>query len=49
MISEKQLKEEIKITKAFIKKIEKNVKWLHTEEIYSYLDGLNYCLNGKLE
>jgi hypothetical protein len=49
MISEKELKKEIKVTKAFIKKIEKNTKWLNIEEAYSYLDGLMYCLKGKLD
>ena len=49
MISEKQLKEEIKITKAFIKYLVKNGKEEDFSEIYSYLDGLLFCLNGKLD
>lgn len=49
MISQKQLKQEIKTTKAFIKYLVKNGKEEDFPEIYSYLDGLMYCLNGKLD
>lgn len=49
MITEKQLKQEIKATKAFIKYLVKNSKEEDFPEIYSYLDGLLYCLNGKLD
>lgn len=54
MISEKQLKEEIKTTKAFIKYlVKKSKKHLSDErfieEAHLYLDGLMYALNGKLD
>jgi hypothetical protein len=48
MISEKQLKEEIKTTKKFIKYLVKNSKGEDFPEIQGYLDGLTYVLNGKL-
>jgi hypothetical protein len=54
MISEKQLKEEIKNTKAFIKYLVKKSKKHDSDErfiteAHMYLDGLLYCLNGKLD
>jgi F0F1-type ATP synthase delta subunit len=49
MISEKELKEEIKVTKAFIKYLIKNSKEEDFPEIQGYLDALEYCLNGKLD
>ena len=50
MISEKQLKEEIKYTKKFIKYLVKNSKdEQFITETYLYLDGLLYCLNGRLD
>lgn len=49
MISENELKKEIKATKAFIKSLKKNHKDHSWDEIYGYLDGLEYCLNGKLD
>jgi hypothetical protein len=50
MISEKELKGEIKATKKFIKYLVKNNKNdQFITEINLYLDGLMYCLNGKLD
>ena len=48
MINEKELKKEIKATKAFLKslKIERLKDW---EEVQWYLDGLIYALKGKLD
>ena len=53
MITEKQLKEEIKNTKKFIKYLVKNSKGDKDDqfitEVNLYLDGLMYCLNGRLD
>jgi hypothetical protein len=49
MISEKELKKEIKATKRFIKYLEKQDKELSWDEIYGYLDGLEFALKGKLD
>jgi hypothetical protein len=54
MISEKQLKAEIKTTKAFIKYLVKKESKHPSderfiEEAHLYLDGLLYCLNGRLD
>ena len=49
MISEKELKKEIKATKNFIKYLEKQYKGEAWDECYGYLDGLEFVLNGKLD
>lgn len=49
MITEKELKKEIKATKAFIKSLEKDHKREDWFELYGYLDGLTYVLKGKLD
>jgi len=49
MISEKELKKEIKATRAFIKSLQKTHAGKDLfPEIYGYLDGLVYALTGKL-
>lgn len=49
MISEQELKKEIKATKKFIKYLKKHHKEHSWDEIYGYLDGLEFVLNGKLD
>jgi len=49
MISDKELKKELKATKAFLKYLIKTHTGEDFPEVQGYLDGLTYALKGKLE
>jgi hypothetical protein len=49
MISDKDLKQELKTTKALLKYLNKAHKDGDFPELQGYLDGLTFALNGKLD
>jgi hypothetical protein len=49
MISDKELKKELKATKAFLKYLNKTHKGEDFPEVQGYIDGLTYAMTGKLE
>jgi hypothetical protein len=49
VITEKELKKEIKATKAFLKSLIKTHKDGDFPEVQGYIDGLAYALKGKLD
>jgi len=49
MISDKELKKEIKAIKAFLKYLIRTHKKHDFPEVQGYLDGLIFCLKGKLD
>lgn len=49
MISEKELKKEIKATKAWLKFLNKQHATEDFPEAQGYLDGLTFALKGKLD
>jgi hypothetical protein len=48
MITEKELKKEIKATKKFLKSLT-IARLEDCDEVQGYLDGLTYALKGKLD
>lgn len=49
MISDKDLKKELKATKAFLKYLIRTHKEEDFPEVQAYLDGLTFALKGKLD
>jgi hypothetical protein len=49
MITEKELRKEIKATKAFLKSLIKTRKDEDFPDVQAYLDGLTYALKGYLD